>query len=151
MQLHPNGNQRSAQATPERQPWHILTASALYAKELTPQQWIVPSILPAGATLFVGRGKDGKSLLAWNLCLAVATGGTALSTYPVEQGDVLYLALEDGERRAQKRLKDQMQHCAMDLPQTCWSWYSGIPRVSVKASKNNSSPGWTITMSPAWS
>ena len=91
-----------------------IKASTLHAKPLPPQQWIIPDILPAGATLFVGRGKDGKSLLAWNLCLAVATGGKALSAYDVEEGDVLYLALEDGERRAQKRLREQMAHANMD-------------------------------------
>ena len=45
--------------------------------------------------------------------MAVATGGTALGTYPVPQGEVLYLCLEDGERRAQARLNDQMTYMGM--------------------------------------
>ena len=65
---------------------------------------------PAGGTLFIGRGKDGKSLAMWNICLAIATGGMAFGAFPVEQGDVLYLALEDGERRAQQRLNDQLAY-----------------------------------------
>jgi hypothetical protein len=73
-------------------------------------------VLPPGATLFTGRSKDGKSLLAWNLCVAVATGGKALGTFDVPQGDVLYLCLEDGERRAQKRLDDQMAYMGMQDP-----------------------------------
>jgi Fe2+ or Zn2+ uptake regulation protein len=36
--------------------------------------------------------------------LATATGGVALGTKPVEQGEVLYLALEDNKRRLQERL-----------------------------------------------
>jgi hypothetical protein len=39
------------------------------------------------------------------MALAVASGGQALGAIPVEQGNVLYLALEDGERR----LKDRLQ------------------------------------------
>jgi hypothetical protein len=76
--------------------------------------WIIPNILPPGATLFTGRGKDGKSLLAWNLCLAVATGGKALGQYDVPEGEALYLCLEDGERRAKKRLMDQMAYMDME-------------------------------------
>ena len=37
----------------------------------------------------------GKSWLAFGLCIAVATGGYALGKMPVEQGDALYLSLED--------------------------------------------------------
>jgi hypothetical protein len=46
----------------------------------------------------------------------VATGGKALGRYDVLQGEVLYLALEDGERRAQQRLKEQMALANMDAP-----------------------------------
>ena len=91
----------------------IISARELAAKVLPTQSWIIPDILPTGAALMTGRGKDGKSLMAWNLCVAIATGGVALSHYQVEQGDVLYLALEDGERRAQQRLLNQMQFAGM--------------------------------------
>src|SRR5215211_6901680 len=93
-----------------------ITALELYAKELPPLGYIVEDILPIGATLFVGRAKDGKSLAMWNLCMAVAEGGLALGRYHAQQGDVLYLALEDGERRAKKRLTDQMQAMGMTTP-----------------------------------
>jgi hypothetical protein len=85
-----------------------ITAAELLAMEFPPLRWVVDELLPAGLTLFTGRGKDGKSLLVWNLCLAVATGGLALGHYNVLQGDVLYLDLEDGGRRAQKRLREAM-------------------------------------------
>jgi hypothetical protein len=95
------------------QRFDTISARALHAKHFAPLNWVIPGILPPGATLFTDRGKDGKSLLAWNLCVAVATGGTALGTYAVPQGDVLYLCLEDGERRAQARLDDQMAYMGM--------------------------------------
>ena len=97
--------------TPAR--FTVLTAQALLALDLPPQHWVIPDLLPAGCTLFTGRGKDGKSLLMLNLCVAVATGGIALNHVRVPAGDVLYLALEDGERRAQARLRAQLQHCGL--------------------------------------
>ena len=93
-----------------------ISAPALYAKTLPAARWVIPGKLPVGATLFFGRGKDGKSLLVWNLALATATGGKALGTYGVPQGDVLYLALEDGERRGQERLEEQMAAAGMTAP-----------------------------------
>jgi AAA domain len=114
-ELHPYRLRHSAQEGC-RQTWTIYTAAELLAMEFPPLQWVVDSILPAGLTLFSGRGKDGKSMLVWNLCLAVASGGLALGRYGVLQGDVLYLDLEDGGRRAQERLKHVMQGLPEDGP-----------------------------------
>lgn len=46
-----------------------------------------------------------NSFFVFDLCLAVATGGTALGRIKVERGDVLYCALEDVERRLKARRK----------------------------------------------
>src|SRR6266567_1308890 len=75
----------------------------LLARQLPPVQWAIPDILPEGLTLLAGKPKLGKSWLALSVALAVASGGVALGTYPVTQGEVLYLALEDNERRLQLR------------------------------------------------
>ena len=85
-----------------------ITAAALLAKTLPPLVYVVEGLLPAGATLLTGKSKDGKSLMAYNLALAVASGGKAFGRFAVQQGAVWYLALEDGERRAQARIKAQM-------------------------------------------
>jgi RecA-family ATPase len=61
--------------------------------------------LPEGLTLPAGKPKLGKSWLALSVAFAVAAGGVALGTYPVAQGEVLYLALEDNERRLQSCAK----------------------------------------------
>jgi AAA domain len=79
------------------------TLKELLAKQLPPVQWAIPDILPEGLTLLAGKPKLGKSWLALAMALAVASGGVALGTYPVTQGEVLYLALEDNERRLQSR------------------------------------------------
>lgn len=67
--------------------------------------WAVPDVLPEGYSLLIGGPKKGKSWLVLHLCLAVADGGMALGCVPVERRRVLYLALEDGERRLQDRIR----------------------------------------------
>ena len=80
------------------------TAAGLMVLELPPLQWVVPDLLPEGVTVLGGKPKMGKSWLALGLGIAVASGGVALGTKPVQRGEVLYLALEDNPRRLQKRL-----------------------------------------------
>ncbi len=82
----------------------IFTAADLMALELPPVRWAVPGIVPEGVTLLAGKPKLGKSWLTLGLGVAIANGGVALSTRRVEQGECLYLALEDNRRRLQKRL-----------------------------------------------
>ncbi len=95
--------------------FHPINAEVLRHKELPPEQWIIDEKLPAGCTVLAGRSKDGKSMMAYGLVVAVATGGAAFGTEPVTQGDVLYLALEDGERRAQKRLQAQCEQISDEV------------------------------------
>ena len=81
------------------------TAADLMSEELPPVRWAVPGILPEGLSLLAGKPKLGKSWLALGLAVAKASGGVALGKIPVEQGEVLYLALEDNRRRLQNRLR----------------------------------------------
>jgi AAA domain len=64
----------------------------------------VPDYIVEGATLLAGRPKLGKSWLMLDVGLAVARGGYCLGNIKCYQGDVLYLALEDNERRLQNRI-----------------------------------------------
>jgi hypothetical protein len=81
------------------------TAAELMDTELPPIKSVVSDILNEGVTLFAGKAKVGKTWLAQGISIATATGGVALGTKPVEQGEVLNLALEDNKRRLQKRLR----------------------------------------------
>ncbi len=83
-------------------PW--TSAKALMAKEIPALKWIVPGIIPEGLTILAGRPKQGKSWGIYGVGVAVAVGGKAFGVRQVEQGDVLYLALEDGERRLKERM-----------------------------------------------
>lgn len=82
----------------------FVTAAELDRMELPPVQWAVPGLLPAGLVFLVAAPKMGKSWLAFDLCLSVAAGDDWLG-HETNQGATLYLALEDGLNRLQKRLK----------------------------------------------
>lgn len=95
---------------PRRTHWN---AVELLAAEFPEPRWAVPGLVAEGLTLFVGAPKVGKSWAAWNLAVAIASGGIAFGKVPVEAGDVLYLALEDTGRRLQSRLRKVL---AGDVP-----------------------------------
>jgi hypothetical protein len=81
------------------------TGNELRDKVFPPVRWAIPGMLAEGVTLFGGREKMGKSWLALGLCIATATGGYALGKVPVEQGQSLFISLEDNERRLQDRVE----------------------------------------------
>lgn len=74
---------------------------------LPPLVWIVPRFVPEGTTVLAGPPKLGKSSLVYQLAAEVALGGSLLEQ-DVDPGDVLYLALEDGRRRGQTRLRNAL-------------------------------------------
>ncbi len=86
----------------------ILNGVQLDQLDLPPLTWVVPGLIPEGCCLFIGAPKIGKSWTVLSLALAVASGGRFLGTVEVEQRDVLYLALEDGDRRLQDRSRKLM-------------------------------------------
>jgi len=80
------------------------TAVDLIAADFPPLTYAVDGLVPEGLSLLVGPPKVGKSWAALDLGVAVASGGPALGGVAVDQGDVFYLALEDGPRRLRDRL-----------------------------------------------
>ena len=81
------------------------TAADLMLKELPEVSHIVPGFIAEGVTVLAGKSKLGKSWWALGVAIAVATpGGVAFGSVSVGHGDVLYLSLEDNERRLQRRL-----------------------------------------------
>lgn len=81
-----------------------ITADVLVQTEFKAIRWAVPDMIGEGITVFAGGTKTGKSWFALMTGIAVASGGRMLSQIQVEPGDVLYLALEDNQRRLKSRL-----------------------------------------------
>lgn len=79
------------------------------SREYRPPKWAIPDLVPEGLTILAGKPKTGKSWLALDFCVAVSQGSHALGNVKCEFGPVLYLALEDTERRLQGRLRAVLQ------------------------------------------
>jgi AAA domain/RepB DNA-primase from phage plasmid/IclR helix-turn-helix domain len=92
--------QQSARVQPE-----TFCAEALKPMTFAPLKYVVPEIIVEGLTLFAGKPKMGKSWLLLHAAVAVARGGFTLGELHCIEGDVLYCALEDNQRRLQARLK----------------------------------------------
>ena len=87
--------------------WQRRTAADILNTDYPPIQWAVPNVIPEGLSKIDGGPKVGKSWLALHLATAVSSGGCFMSYVQVEQRTVLYLALEDSERRLKSRLEKQ--------------------------------------------
>lgn len=112
----PNGKTHASPIfSPARQP-AIATAAALRRREFPAIGYVVPGYIAEGCTLLAGAPKLGKSWLMLEVGLAVASGGACLGNQNCDQGDVLYLALEDNERRLQSRIDKIMGILAKDWP-----------------------------------
>lgn len=96
---------RSAPASPNAMStMEEFSAADLMAEDIPAMRWAINGLFPEGLALTAGRPKVGKSWLTLQTALAVAYGGMALGKIPVQNGSVLYLALEDGKRRLQTRV-----------------------------------------------
>lgn len=94
-----------------------LTAAELLAKQFQPLEWLIDGVLPEGTTLLAAPPKVGKSRLALQLAIALANGGYALNSPETrcKSIEVLYLALESGERRLQKDIQQMYDACPVGL------------------------------------
>ena len=84
----------------------IRNGAWLDAQKFEPLRYAVPGLVPEGLSILVGPPKIGKSWWTLDACLAVSAGGYALGCIPVGAArPVLYLALEDSDRRMQDRCR----------------------------------------------
>jgi hypothetical protein len=74
-------------------------------RELPPVRYVVEGLIPEGVTLIGGKAKKGKTALLMHVGCSVAGGNVTLGSISTEQVEVLYMALEDNERRFQKRMR----------------------------------------------
>jgi hypothetical protein len=81
-----------------------INAETLLGMDFPPLEYVIPGYLVEGLTVLAGKPKLGKSWWAYDASIAVATGRKAMGSVQCEQGDVLYLALEDNRRRVKDRL-----------------------------------------------
>lgn len=80
------------------------STTSIMAIAFPPIRWIVPGYVAEGLGILAGRQKLGKTWLALDWAIAVASGGAAMGLLGCDQGDVLYIDLENGQRRIQARI-----------------------------------------------
>lgn len=104
-------------ARPDNKPF-VISAADLRSKKFPPLRFIVDGFIAEGCTLLAGKPKLGKSWLMLDIALATARGQYCLGNAKCDQGAVLYLALEDNERRLQKRI-DKLLGASPEWPPGC--------------------------------
>lgn len=82
----------------------VKTAAEIWETDYPDPSWLVEGVLTEGLTILGGRSKIGKSWLVLDLAVSVALGRPVWGGVPTGQADVLYLSLEDTERRIKSRM-----------------------------------------------
>jgi RecA-family ATPase len=82
-----------------------LTASEVLATDWGQLEWIVDGLIPEGLTVFSGQSKIGKSWFLLQLAICAAMNRRFLKSFDTSKYEVLYIALEDNERRMKSRLQ----------------------------------------------
>jgi RecA-family ATPase len=80
------------------------TSGEILSMDFPDIHWVVPGFITTGLTILAGAPKMGKSWLMLNMGYALSVGGSVFGKIMVQPTEVLYLALEDTERRLKQRL-----------------------------------------------
>ena len=105
-----------------------INAVELSKKQFAAVKWFVKNLIPEGLTVIAGQSKIGKSWLLLQLGLCVAYGLDFIGGWHSYQNGVLYMSLEDNERRLKSRLN------SINMPITerlhfKTEWQSGVQGV----------------------
>ncbi len=91
---------------PDKRRSQFYSAATLNGKAVKPREWLVHGLIPQKTvTLFGGDGGTGKSLLALQLAVAVASEGGWLGK-GTKAGPVIYMSAEDDDDELHRRLAD---------------------------------------------
>ena len=90
----------------------VVDVSELQDKTLPPMKWLIDDLLPVGGVVMLSaKPKMGKSFLAIQLALSVASGGEFLG-FQAQKHEVLYIDLETSQRS----MKDRISMMTADAP-----------------------------------
>jgi hypothetical protein len=122
----------------------------LQKRSFTKRNWVIENVLPTGNIMLASRPKMRKTFLALQLALAIATGDKFLD-WKCVQGDVLFLGLEDNERRLRERIQ-LLNTFKLGLPDLSgFRYWTGGVDISPKGKQIISNPeehARTYTMFP---
>lgn len=100
------------------------THDTLMGAKFQPQPWLIEGLIAdESLNILGGVQKAGKSWLALQMAQAVGSGDEFLGR-TTQFGEVIYLALEDGARRLQDRLRKQRAPLGLPI-----IWYTRFPKL----------------------
>ena len=87
----------------------FVSAKSFKDKDVPPREWLISGLIPANTvTLLSGDGGTGKSLLALQLAMSVATGSWRWLDRQPDQGRALYIGAEDDLEEMHRRINDMI-------------------------------------------
>lgn len=112
--------------TEEILPWDLNTVGDFGPVTRTPLKWVLPGIIPeAGCGLIVAAPKVGKTRIAIEIALGIASGQKPLGLDVKRPKEVGFFSLEDGEYLFAERLAKGMQE-----KRTAYHWDGAVRRVN---------------------
>lgn len=143
----PEGKLTKKEKEEIRKKYKTKTSSELVDMNIPELTWVVEGLIPnEGSIMLFGAPKTGKSWFALNLAIALSTGGTVFGSIKIQKRPVLYLALEDSNRRLNRRFMQLHGYSSLDFHYvTAKDWeyedkaaltalgnlYKGIPELEV--------------------
>jgi RecA-family ATPase len=111
----------------------ITKASELRMMQFSPIRYVLPGFIPVGFTIFASKPKVGKSWFMLDVSLSVTMPRPTLGNIEAPEGDVLYLALEDSQRRLQSRIDKLLSPFSSEWPsrlEIATEWQRGAEGVA---------------------
>jgi AAA domain len=93
-----------------------ISCADLMSLDLPEPTYVVSGLVPEGLTILAARPKTGKSWLALQLAIGIASGAVVLGSLQTTPGKVLYLALEDTRHRLKKRARKLLESMKLPAP-----------------------------------
>jgi hypothetical protein len=104
--------------------------NTIMAATFAPIRWTIPGYVSEGLSVLAGRQKLGKTWLAIDWAIAVASGGYAMGSIECERGDVLYIDMENGSRRIQRRIDTLFPEARTRPDLSRLEWVSEAPMLN---------------------
>ena len=101
--------------SPPKRPLEVFNCEELASRCYARKEFLVNGLITTGLTVLAGAPKVGKSWFVLQLCMQIAKGEPFLGL-PTKKAGVLYIALEDDERRLQRRMFTMTD----ELPANCY-------------------------------
>jgi len=95
----------TTQTKPNKRRFVRVSLQEIMGMEFSPIKWAIEGYVPEGFSVLAGRQKLGKTWMALDFAIAVATDSFALGNIICEAGNVLYLDLENGHKRIKSRIE----------------------------------------------